>query len=64
MKYGKQEHQPGQWCSAKNAKCKDSHKIGHFHKVCQSKKIATQRANLAAVPQDNDDTHIDELGDR
>ena len=42
MKCGKQDHQPGQRCPAKNAKCKDCHKIGHFHKVCQSRKRATQ----------------------
>ena len=44
----------------------DYHKIGHFHKVCQSKKRATQRTNLvqAPPPQDNDDTHIDENGVR
>ena len=30
---GKLEHQPGQRCTAKNAKCKDSHKIGHFHRA-------------------------------
>ena len=38
MRCGKPEHQPGQKCPAKNAKCKDCHKIGHFYKVCQSKK--------------------------
>ena len=38
MRCGKPEHQPGQKCAAKNAKCKDCHKIGHFYKVCQSKK--------------------------
>ena len=64
MRCGKPDHQPGQKCAAKNAKCKECHKIGHFHKVCQSKKRATQRAHLTTVPQDNDDTHIDELGDR
>ena len=41
MRCGKQEHQKGQRCPAKNAKCKACHKIGHFHKVCQSKKRAT-----------------------
>ena len=40
MQCGKPEHQPGQKCAAKNAKCKECHKIGHFHKVCQSKKRA------------------------
>ena len=60
----KPEHQPGQECAAKNAKCKDCHKIGHFYKVCQSKK-KTRRANLAqATPQAEQDTHIDENGVR
>ena len=31
MRCGKQEHQPGQKCPAKNAKCKACHKIGHFN---------------------------------
>ena len=64
MRCGKPEHQPGQKCAAKNAKCKDCHKIGHFYKVCQSKKRA-KRANLAQVaPQTEQDTHIDENGVR
>ena len=64
MRCGKPEHQPGQKCVAKNAKCKDCHKIGHFYKVCQSKK-KTRRANLAQVaPQTEQDTHIDENGVR
>ena len=64
MRCGKLEHQPGQKCAAKNAKCKDCHKIGHFYKVCQSKK-KTRRANLAqATPQAEQDTHIDENGVR
>ena len=62
MRCGKPDHQPAQRCPAKNAKCKECHKIGHFHKACQSKKRATQRAHLTTVPQDNDDTHIDENG--
>ena len=62
MRCGKPEHQQGEKCAAKNAKCKDCHKIGHFYKVCQSSK-RTRRANLAQVtPQDKDDTHIDECG--
>ena len=61
---GKPEHQPGQKCTAKNAKCKDCHKIGHFYKVCQSIK-KTRRANLAQIaPQTEQDTHIDENGVR
>ena len=61
MRCGKPEHQPGQKCAAKNAKCKDCHKIGHFYKVCQSKK-KTRRANLAQIaPQTEQDTHIVEL---
>ena len=64
MRCGKPEHQQGQKCVAKNAKCKDCHKIGHFYKVCQSKK-KTRRANLAqATPQAEQDTHIDECGIR
>ena len=62
MRCGKPEHQQGQKCAAKNAKCKECHKIGHFYKVCQSKK-RTRRANLAqAAPQNEQDTHIDECG--
>ena len=34
MRCGKPEHQQGEKCAAKNAKCKDCHKIGHFYKVC------------------------------
>ena len=53
----KPENQPGQKCPAKNAKCKDCHKIGHFHKVCQPKK-GTKRANLVQTPpQDDEHTH-------
>ena len=64
MRCGKPEHQPGQKCTAKNAKCKDCHKIGHLYKVCQSKK-RTKRANLVqAPPQNEQDTHIDENGVR
>ena len=64
MRCGKPVHQPGQKCAAKNAKCKECHKIGHFYKVCQSKKRA-RRANLAQVaPQTEQDTHIDENGVR
>ena len=64
MGCGKPEHQPGQKCAAKNAKCKECHKIGHFHKVCQSKKRG-RRANLAQIaPQSEQDTYIDENGVR
>ena len=64
MRCGKAEHQPGQKCAAKNAKCKDCHKIGHFYKVCQSKKRA-KRANIVqAPPQTEQDTRIDENGVR
>ena len=62
MRCGRPEHQQGEKCAARNAKCKDCHKIGHFYKVCQSSK-RTRRANLAQVtPQNEDDTHIDECG--
>ena len=64
MRCGKPEHTQGQKCAAKNAKCKECHKIGHFYKLCQSKK-KTRRANLAlATPQAEQDTHIDECGIR
>ena len=62
MRCGKPEHRQGEKCAAKNAKCKECHKIGHFYKVGQSSK-RTRRANLAqTTPQDEDDTHIDECG--
>ena len=64
MRCGKHEHQQVQRCPAKNAKCKECHKIGHFHKVCQSKKNASQQTNLVQNPQDDDNTHIDENGVR
>ena len=64
MRCGKPEHQQGQKCAAKNAKCKECHKIGHFYKVCQPKK-KTRRANLAqATLQAEQNTHIDENGVR
>ena len=64
MRCGKPEHQPGQKCAAKNAKCKECHKIGHFHKVCQSKKRG-KRVNLVqATTQDENDTHINKNGVR
>ena len=64
MRCGKPEHQQGQKCAAKDAKCKDCHKIGHFYKVYQSKK-KTRRANLAqATLQAEQDTHIDKNGVR
>ena len=62
MRCGKPEHQPGQKCAAKNAKCKECHKIGHFYKVCQSKKRG-RRANLAQIaPQAEQDTYFNEYG--
>ena len=62
MRCGRPEHQQGEKCAARNAKCKDCHKIGHFYKVCQLSK-RTRRTNLAQVTtQDEDDTHIDECG--
>ena len=62
MRCGRPEHQQGEKCAARNAKCKDCHKIGHFYKVCQSSK-RTRRANLAQVtPQDEDGTYLDECG--
>ena len=62
MRCGRPEHEQGEKCAARHAKCKDCHKIGHFYKVCQSSK-RTARAHLAQItPQDIDDTHIDECG--
>ena len=62
MRCGRPEHEQGEKCAARHAKCKDCHKIGHFYKVCQSSK-RTARANLAKITsQDMDDTHIDECG--
>ena len=62
MRCGRPEHQQGEKCAARHAKCKDCHKIGHFYKVCQSSK-KTARANLAQVtPQEEDSTYIDECG--
>ena len=44
--------------------CKECHKIGHFHKVCQSKKSG-RRANLVQTSsQSEQDTHINENGVR
>ena len=74
MRCGKPEHSQGQKCAAKNAKCKECHKIGHFYKACQSKRKTT-RANVAQIapqaeqdtyyhPQAEQDTHIDECGIR
>ena len=74
MRCGKPEHQQGEKCAAKNEKCKECHKIGHFYKVCQSKKRTT-RANLAQIapqaeqdtyynPQAEQNTYIDENGIR
>ena len=64
MRCGKPEHQPGQKCAAKNTKCKECHKIGHFHKVCQSKKRG-RKAHLAQItPQSEQDIHINENGIR
>ena len=74
MRCGKPEHQQGEKCAAKNAKCKECHKIGHLYKVCQSKKRTT-KANLAQIapqaeqdtyynPQAEQDSYIDENGIR
>ena len=64
MKCGKPDHQLGQKCPAKNAKCKDCHKIRHFHNVCHIKKRAKQRPNLVQIRQDDGDTHININGVR
>ena len=58
MRCGKPEHQQEEKCAAKNAKCKECHKIGHFYKVCKSKKRDKKEANLAqATPQAEQDTY-------
>ena len=64
MRCGKPEHQPGQKCAAKNAKCKECHKIGHFHKVCQSRKRGSRAHLVQTTPQTEQDTHIDQNGVR
>ena len=64
MRCGKPEHQLGQKCAVKNAKCKECHKIGHFHKVCQSKKRGKRANFVQAPPQDENDTHIYKNGVR
>ena len=65
MRCGKPEHPQGQRCAAKNANCKECHKIGHFYKVCQSKKRDKKEANLAqATLQAEQNTYIDENGVR
>ena len=62
MRCGKPEHQQGQKCAANNAKCKDCHKIGHFYKVCQSKKRDKKEANLAqATPQAEQNTYFNDF---
>ena len=67
MRSGRSEHQPGQKCPAKHAECRNCLKIGHFDKVCLSKKRDKKvNANLAQVtPQEEEATHyIDENGIR
>ena len=64
MRCGKLEDQQGQKCAAKNAECKECHKIGHFHKVCQSKKRGRRANFVQTSPQSEQDTHIDENGVR
>ena len=64
MRCGKPEHQPGQKCPAKNAKCKECHKTGHFPKLCQFKKRGKGANLVQAPPQGEDDTHIDKNGVR
>ena len=65
MRCGKPEHQHGQKCAAKNAKCKRCHKIGHFYKVYQSRKRGKKAHIVKTVPpQTEQDTHIDENGVR
>ena len=64
MRCGNPEHQLRQKCPAKNAKCKECHKIGHFHKAYQSKKRGKRTNLIQTPPQDDDDTHINKNGVR
>ena len=64
MRCEKPEHQLGQKCPAKNAKCNECYKIGHFHKVCHSKKRGKGVNLVQTPPQDDDDTHINKNGVR
>ena len=49
MRCGKPEHQPGQKCAAKNAKCRECYKIGHFYKVCQSRQPNPPMVNMLKI---------------
>ena len=60
MRCGKHEHQPGQRCPAKNAKCKKCHKLDISTKCAR----AGREPTLFKPPQDDDNTHIDENGVR
>ena len=64
MRCGKPEHQPGHKCAAKNAKCKECHKILHFHKACQLRKRGRRAHLVQTTPQTEQDTHINENGVR
>ena len=64
MRCGKNEHQQGQKCPAKNAKCKACHKIGHFHKVCMTTR-RQQGSRMVAniqINQGDGETYEYELG--
>ena len=60
MRCGKHEHQPGQRCPAKNAKCKKCHKLDISTKCAR----AGREPTLFKPPQDDDNTRIDENGVR
>ena len=51
MRCGKQEHQPGQKCPAKNAKYKDCHKIGHFTRYARPRKELNREPILFEPPR-------------
>ena len=51
MRCGKQDHQLGKRCPAKNAKYKDCHKIGHFHKSARVRKDAPSEPTLLRAPK-------------
>ena len=54
-------------CNAQHkilSQLKECHKIGHFHKVCQSKKRGRRAHLVQTASQTEQDTHIDENGVR
>ena len=63
LKCGKHKHQPGQQCSACRQKCKLCGKLGHFARVCMSKKHNKHKmVGNIQVPKEDDQTFVDEIG--